>query len=89
MLDLMNQLSYMYKDKYSLIIPNSEQHLINGIFRVINTLTPFVACDNIVLTIVHVFNLVEDSSNLPSFIVVSLSYAQLAPIDFIHISGSH
>jgi hypothetical protein len=38
---------------------------------------------------VHVFNLVEDSSNLPSFIVVSLSYAQLAPIDFIHISGSH
>ncbi len=75
---------YTYKDKYSSIIRNSlEQHLINGFFRVINTLTPFVACDNIVLMIVHVPNLVEDSSNLPSFIVVSLSYAQLAPIDFI------
>jgi hypothetical protein len=32
---------------------------------------------------VHVLDLVEDSSNLPSFIVVSLSYAQLAPIHFI------
>ncbi len=84
MLDLPSQLSYTYKDRYSLVIPNSsQQHLTNGVFGITNTLTPFVARDNIVSTIVHVPNLVEDSSNLPSFIVVSLSYAQLAPIDFV------
>jgi len=86
MLNLMNQLSYTYKDIYSLVIPNSsQQHLISGVFGITNTLTLFVACDNIVSTIAHVLDLVEDSNNLSSFIVVSLSYAQLAPIDFVDI----
>ncbi len=86
MLDFMSQLSYTYKDIYSLVIPNSsQQHLTSGVFGVINTLTLFVACDNIVSTIAHVLDLVEDSNNLPSFIVVFLSYAQLAPIDFVDI----
>jgi hypothetical protein len=81
---MMSQLFYTDKARYSSIIPNpSQQHLTNGVFGVTNTLTPFVARDNIVSMIVHVHDLVEDSSNLPSFIVVSLSYVQLAPIDFV------
>jgi hypothetical protein len=53
--------------------------LIIGVFGATNTLTPFVACDNIVLMITHV----EDSNKLPSFIVVYFLDAQLAPIEFV------
>jgi hypothetical protein len=84
MLDLMSQLAYMYKERYSSVIPNSsQQHLTIGIFGATNTLTPFVVCDNIVLMITHVLAFVEDLNNLPAFTVVYFLDAQLAPIDFV------
>ncbi len=73
----MSQLSYTYKEKYSSVIRNSsQQHLTIGVFGATNTLTPFVACDNIVLMITHVPAFVEYSNKLPSFTVVYFLDAQ-------------
>ncbi len=60
------------KDRYSLVIPSSsQQHLTSGVPKATSTLPPFMACDNIISTTVHVPTLVENSSNLPSITIIS------------------
>ncbi len=51
----------LHKDQYSLIIhSSSQQHLISGVPKATNTLSPLVACDNTISTTTHVPTLVED-----------------------------